>query len=230
MGFIEVFELGLLPIRRSLQVSKRLICYQVCYPVGEQLFVPEKTLKNMIISYVKEEERSISGLARRLNKDGHSIHRLFLTGYLRAMADMGVVREKQIPPSKVYSTSANREKNIYETIGDMCKSAEVSDRERPALAVSVLEDLFRRPVFLQELRECGFDHVNAMSVKGEERSEARKLLLRSGIEIPGNDPAYIADASFEEPSTQILRDLVLDRFDVHHLKVETKQTKLPDIS
>ena len=193
------------------------------------MFFPEKTLKNLIISYVKEEERSISGLARRLNNDGHTIHRLFLTGYLRAMADMGVVREKLIPPSKVYATSANREKNIYEMVGDKCKLADVSDREKPTLAVSVLEELFRRPVFLQELRECGFDEVTAMSVKGEERSEARKVLLRSGIEIPGNDPAYIADASFEEPSTQILRDLVLDRFCAHHLKVETKQTKLPDV-
>ncbi|MFQ5910576.1 MAG: hypothetical protein ACE5IJ_07650 [Thermoplasmata archaeon] len=190
------------------------------------MFFPEKTLKNLIVSYVKEEERSISGLARQLNEDGYPIHRLFLTGYLRAMADMGVVREKQIPPSKVYSTSANRERNIYEMIGEKCKFAEVTDRDRPGLAVSVLEDLFRRPVFLRELRECGFDEVAAESVKGEERAEARKMLLRNGIEIPGNDPAYTASGGFEDPATQILRDLVLDRFDVHHLKVETKQTKL----
>lgn len=209
---------------------KRLICYQVCYPVGEQLFVPERTLKNLIISYVKEEERSISGLARRLNTDGHSIHRLFLTGYLRAMADMGVVREKLIPPSKVYATSANRERNIYETVGDKCKLAEISDKEKPALAVSVLEELFRRPVFLQELRECGFDEVTAMSVKGEERSEARKLLLRSGIEIPGNDPAYTSSGAFEEPAILVLRDLVLEKFDINHLRVDTRQMKLPDLS
>jgi DNA-binding HxlR family transcriptional regulator len=194
------------------------------------LFFPEKTLKNLIISYVKEEERSISGLARQLNKDGHSIHRLFLTGYLRALADMGVVREKQIPPSKVYATSANRERNIYEMVGDKCKSAEVSDREKPELAVSVLEELFHRPVFLQELRECGFEDVVAPTVKGDERSEARKLLVRSGIEIPGNDPAYTSGGAYEEPATQVLRDLVLERFDVNHLRVDTKQIKLDDLS
>ncbi|MFQ6127478.1 MAG: hypothetical protein ACE5QW_01025 [Thermoplasmata archaeon] len=145
------------------------------------------------------------------------------------MADMGVVKEKQIPPSKVYMTSARREKNIYEMIGEKCTSAEVSDKDKPALAISVLEVLFRRPVFLQELRECGFDDVGAESVKGEERTEARKLLLKNGIEIPGNDPAYRAGQGFEEPASQILRDILLDRFDVHHLKVDTKQTKLPDM-
>jgi DNA-binding HxlR family transcriptional regulator len=194
------------------------------------LFFPEKTLKNLIISYVKEEERSISGLARQLNKDGHAIHRLFLTGYLRAMADMGVVREKQIPPSKVYATSANRERNIYEMVGDKCLAAEVSDNNKPELAVSVLEELFHRPVFLQELRECGFEDVGARTVKGDERSEARKLLVRSGIEIPGNDPAYTSGGAYEEPTTQVLRDLILERFDINHLRIDTKQIKLDDLS
>ncbi|MFQ6106258.1 MAG: hypothetical protein ACE5QF_01515 [Thermoplasmata archaeon] len=193
------------------------------------MFFPEKTLKNLIISYVKDEERSISGLARQLNQDGYPIHRLFLTGYLRALADLGIVREKLIPPSKVYATSATRERNIYEMVGEKCKSSEVPDRDKPVLAVSVLEELFRRPVFLQELRECGFDEVGAESVKGEDRLEARKTLIKSGIEIPGNDPAYTANGALEEPATQILKDLVLDRFDVHHLKVETKQTKLVDV-
>jgi DNA-binding HxlR family transcriptional regulator len=193
------------------------------------MFLPEKTLKNLIISYVKREEKSISGLARQLNEDGFPIHRLFLTGYLRAMADLGVVKEKQIPPSKVYTTSAHRERNIYEMVGERCRSAELSDRERATLAVFVLESLFKRPVFLQELRECGFDEVSAKSVKGEERAEARMLLLKSGIEIPGNDPAYTSGEDLEDPASEVLRDLVLDRFDVHHLRVDTKQTKLDDL-
>lgn len=193
------------------------------------MFFPEKTLKNLIISYVKEEERSISGLARRLKEDGINIHRLYLTGYLRAMADMGVVREKQIPPSKVYATSAARQKNIYETVGEKCLSCEVEDGRKSALAVSVLESLFKRPVFLQELKECGFDEVRATSVKGEERSEARKKLLGIGIEIPGNDPAYTVGGAYQEPMEVVLRDLVLDRFDIHHLRVDTKQVKLDDV-
>lgn len=186
-------------------------------------------MKNLIISYVKKEEKSISGLARQLNEDGFPIHRLFLTGYLRAMADLGVVKEKQIPPSKVYTTSAHRERNIYEVVGERCRLAELSDKDRASLAVFVLESLFKRPVFLQELRECGFDEVNAKSVKGEERTDARRLLLKSGIEIPGNDPAYTSGEDMEDPASEVLRDLVLDRFDIHHLRVDTKQTKLDDL-
>lgn len=193
------------------------------------MFLPERTLKNLIISYVKKEEKSISGLARQLNEDGFPIHRLFLTGYLRAMADLGVVKEKQIPPSKVYTTSAHRERNIYEVVGEKCRLTELSDRERASLAVFVLESLFKRPVFLQELRECGFEEVSAKSVKGEERTEARRLLLKSGIEIPGNDPAYTSGEDMEDPASEVLRDLVLDRFDIHHLRVDTKQTKLDDL-
>lgn len=193
------------------------------------MFLPERTLKNLIISYVKKEEKSISGLARQLNEDGFPIHRLFLTGYLRAMADLGVVKEKQIPPSKVYTTSAHRERNIYEVVGEKCRLAELSDRERASLAVFVLESLFKRPVFLQELRECGFEDVSAKSVKGEERTEARRLLLKSGVEIPGNDPAYTSGEDMEDPASEVLRDLVLDRFDIHHLRVDTKQTKLDDL-
>lgn len=193
------------------------------------MFVPEKTLRNLIISYVKDEERSISGLARKLTEDGYKMHRLFLTGYLRAMSDMGILKEKEIPPSKVYTTSVQREKNIYELVGEKCKSLEIVERDRATVALSVLEKLFKRPIFLREIRECGFDDVVAKRVIGDKRAEARRRLIDNGVEIPGNDPAYTAGEGFGEPANTIIRELVLDKFAAHHLRLDTKQTRLTEI-
>ena len=86
------------------------------------MFVSDKNMKDLILSYLRNEETSISGLSRSLQKDGYKVHRLVLTGYLKAMADMGVLRQKEIPPSKVYTLTTGSERNIYEVVGDKCKS------------------------------------------------------------------------------------------------------------
>ena len=78
-------------------------------PGREPLFVPERNLKDLVVSYLREQERSISALTKQLRQDGYPFHRLFVTGYLKALADAGILREKDIPPAKVYGTSAHRE-------------------------------------------------------------------------------------------------------------------------
>ena len=113
------------------------------------MFVPDRNLKDLILSYVKQQERSISSLAKVLQKDGFRFHRLFIAGYLKSLADMGVLREKEIPPAKVYTTSAHRERNVYESVGEKCRQSEANERRQARLAVAVLERLFRRPIFLR---------------------------------------------------------------------------------
>jgi len=195
------------------------------------VFVPEKNLKNLIISYIKKEERSISALARQLKKDGFKFHRLFLTGYLKAMADLGVLKEKEIPPSKVYTTSAHREKNLYEIIGDRCKVAKLEERERIRLAISVLQKLFHRPIFLQEIRECGLEvgGIEALHVSMEERNEVRKALSKSGIQIPSNDPAYLVNDPDGELRDSIIESVLIEKYSAQPLVLETKQAKLEEV-
>ena len=84
------------------------------------MFVPDHNLKDLVVSYLREQERSISALTKQLRADGYPFHRLFVTGYLKALADAGILREKDIPPAKVYSTSAHREPNLYELVGSRC--------------------------------------------------------------------------------------------------------------
>lgn len=193
------------------------------------MFVPDKDMKNLILSYLRNKETSISGLSRILKKDGFKVHRLFLTGYLRAMADVGLLKEKSIPPSKVYTTSSRSEKSIYEVLGEKCKMLDMDDKEATTIAVYVLQNLFRRPVFLQEIRGCGLgDTVLAKRITGDERSDARKALLKSGYRLPGNDPAYLADKEkgFEKVRDIVLQDILIEKFKAQGLVLGPKQTKL----
>ncbi|MEE9236669.1 MAG: hypothetical protein V3U52_02620 [Thermoplasmata archaeon] len=193
------------------------------------MFVPEKNLRELLLSYLKKSETSISGLARTLEEDGYKLHRLLLTGYLRALADLGYVREKRIPPSKVYTVAGGRERNLYELLGEFCRDVEVDERKAARLSVSVLQRLFRRPVFLREVRECGFPRgYDSLMVEQEEREEARNGLLQAGIKIPLSEPAYRVPEKRDDRREEVLVRLVLERFKASELVMETMQTRLEE--
>ncbi|HRR67139.1 MAG TPA: hypothetical protein P5063_05780, partial [Methanomassiliicoccales archaeon] len=67
------------------------------------MFHPDRDLKQTIISMLSEEGRSISYLSKELKKQGFDMHRLILTGYLRALSDLNILKEKEVPPAKVYT-------------------------------------------------------------------------------------------------------------------------------
>ncbi len=191
------------------------------------MFVPEENLKELILSYLKRSETSISGLARSLEADGYKLHRLLLTGYLRALADLGYVREKEIPPSKVYVVASGREGNLYEMLGDTCRDLERDERKAAHLAIAALQRLFRRPIFLREVQECGFPRgYDALMVEQEEREESRKKLMKVGIRIPISEPAYRVAEKRDPRIEEVLVSLVVGRFAATELVLETKQTRL----
>ncbi len=193
------------------------------------MFVPERNLKDLVVSYIRDQERSISGLTKQLEADGYSFHRLFVTGYLKALADVGVLREKDIPPAKVYSASAHREENLYEMVGDRCRDAASDEPAQSRLAVAVLQRLFHRAVFLRELRECGFaGAVDAPAVPKEEREETRRALAKLGLQIPTNEPAYRVEERRNDVRDAILCDLIVQRFGLGTLVLDTKQMKLTE--
>ena len=193
------------------------------------MFVPEKNLKDLIMSHLREEERSISSLTRQLRKDGYKFHRLYLTGYLKAMADVGLLREKNLPPSKIYTTSAYRGQNLYEAIGAECRGMEEDERKQVRLAIAVLQKLFRRPVFLREIKECGFaTQIDAMQASKEDREEARRALLKIGIQVPTNEPAYCVQERKDPAKEELLLNVVIQKFEAASLVQGTRQAKLVD--
>lgn len=193
------------------------------------MFVPERNLKDLVVSYLRLQERSISSLTKQLRQDGYSFHRLFVTGYLKALADVGMLREKDIPPSKVYTTSAHRDLNLYELVGSRCREAAKDEADQVRLAIAVLQRLFRRPIFLREVRECGFSAaIDAPQAPREEREEARRGLVKLGLQLPTNEPAYGVPERRSEVRDEILYDLIIQRFGMGSLVLETKQTKLTE--
>ncbi len=193
------------------------------------MFVPERNLKELILSYLKREETSISGLARRLEDDGYKLHRLLITGYLRALSDLGYVREREIPPAKVYGLAGGRERNLYEMLGDIARDIEGDERKAVRLTIAILQRLFRRPIFLREVREASFPSgYDAFMVEEDDRAEAREELLKVGIRLPLSEPAYEVKARRNERQEQALIRLVLERFGVSGLVMETKQTRLSE--
>ena len=57
----------------------------------------------VILNMLKNSQMSISSVSRELKTNGYDLHRLIITGYLRALHDTGYLEEKEIPPSKVFT-------------------------------------------------------------------------------------------------------------------------------
>jgi DNA-binding HxlR family transcriptional regulator len=191
------------------------------------MFIREKTMRALVLKHLKNSDRSISSLARELKKDGCEVHRLVLTGYLRALSEMGVLKEKEIPPSKVYSYASMRDDDVYESLGHRLRAQEPRKNRRARLGVFLLQTMFRRPIFYEELKRCSLSPPKRYrSPIAEERSEARKLLENAGVNVPPSDPAYNVSEDFSRELFEMLADEFVERAGLRSLRMETKQVKL----
>jgi len=191
------------------------------------MFSPEKDLRDLIIEVLKKDPASISGLSRELSGRGVKMHRLELTGYLKALADLDILKEKDIKPAKVFSVSGARERSLYEMVGDCVNTMPGTSTERATIAAYCLQRLFRRAVFDMEVRRCGVDGiVEGRKATPEERVEAKTLLTRMGYKVPNSDVPTIVEAELEPLFVRVLADIVVDRFGLRSYAKETIQTKL----
>jgi len=196
-----------------------------------EIFKKDVTLQDKILDYLREGEDSISGIHRKLERDGYKLHRLVLTGYLKALADTGILKEREIKPSKVYSWKSRvKKRNIYEFIGEKVRKLSDSKKEQARLAVYILQKLFRRAIFLEEIKMCGIDvdDVEATKVGGEERLQARKVLSNAFVKLPYNNPAYLVEETEDMRILyeNVLEDLVLQLLNAKRLVFKGKQLKL----
>jgi len=190
------------------------------------MFSPDKDLRELIIEVLKMDPASISGIGRKLTAKGVKLHRLELTGYLKALADLDILREKDIKPAKVFSISTGGERNLYQMLGDSV-SVHAVQADRATLAAYCLQRLFRRAVFDMEIRRCGVEGtVNGRRATAEERSDAKSLLTRMGYKVPNSDVPTIVEADLEEQFIRVMTDVVIERFNMRSHTKETVQTKL----
>ena len=139
----------------------------------------EEKLNLKLLELLEGRQLSISGLSRELKAGGIDEHRLILTGYLRALRDLNILEEIEIPPSKIYSLPDRVEEYLPDTIEESSsekekerKHSELSDSEdiysvfrtqllkidldlRIPVGVYVVSRLFERPCFRKELKLMG---------------------------------------------------------------------------
>lgn len=172
-------------------------------------------------------QMSISSIARELKKSGYDHHRLILTGYLRALHDMGYLEEIDIPPSIVYTLKANPKKDIYGIVKEHLKDFDIS--ERLEIAVFILSSLFHRPCFKYELGLLGIEAKKTRTVKESKDprlKEHRAEVTR--IKIPHDDPAFELsdDGDVLHKGKEVLTDIINELIDLDGLKAKFQQTKL----
>jgi len=190
------------------------------------MFHPDRDLKQIIISMLSEDGRSISYLSRELKKQGFDIHRLTLTGYLRALSDMNVLKEKDVPPAKIYTPVKGREKDIYLKVAEQSKILALD--KYPELTLYTLYKLFKRPIFKEELERAGiFEFSPGVQAKEEEIADARKFMQKTGFKIPTSSKAYVPmNEDLEDMFHILLVQMLVSDSECSYLVKETKQAKL----
>ncbi len=191
------------------------------------MFSPEKDMKEIIIEVLKKDPDSISGVARELEARGIKLHRLELTGYLKALAGMGVLREKDFKPAKVFSLSPSWDKSFHEMLGEACTMTAPTPDERVTLAAYSLQRIFKRAVFDMEVSRCGLEGtVAGRKATTEERSEAKSVLVRQGYKVPNSDIPTVVEQDLDSEFSKVVVYLLTERFDLHSYVKETTQTRL----
>jgi len=186
----------------------------------------EKSLADIIFDLLKSDPKSISGITRELKEQGYDFHKLVVTGYLKALTDQGLLRERDLPPSKIYYKSTPHKKDIYESIGEKVSELDLSKRNQILIAIYILGKLFHRPIFRQELVRCGFTgEIDAPGAEVEKVIEARKLLAKMGIKLPRNEPAYESKLPYDHEFMDIILEIFCEQYGIKKLSSERTQIK-----
>jgi hypothetical protein len=207
-----------------------------------------------ILELLVDKQLSISGLTRELKAEGVDEHRLILTGYLRALRDLEILQEIEVPPSKIY---AMPESSVDSQAAELAVSGSSGVSENPEniyflirtqllkidldlripVGVHVISKLFERPCFRKELKLVGITskHLDQYCEKSGVVSEAFATHLKkyrsevTRIEIPPDDPAYEIRENSEEISrfaNEVLAGIIKHRIDLDGLVAKSKQTTL----
>ncbi|NYT16349.1 MAG: hypothetical protein GKC02_10410, partial [Methanomassiliicoccales archaeon] len=150
-----------------------------------------------------------------------------LTGYLRALTDMKLLKERDVPPAKIYIPSKARKKDIYEIIGEKAVEISPSSDEANELALFSLSKLFGRAVFEEEFLRTGIkEEPLGRLATPEERLEAKKFLTSAGFKVANSNRAFMPEKESPELYFRVVESIINDDYGLSHLVKETKQTRL----
>jgi len=193
------------------------------------MFENDKELKSLILNNLPDDGMSISALSRLLNDKGIKMHRLELSGYLKALSDLGILREREVKPSKVFSPTQSKKKSLYDFVGEIVRREEEDEDKRASVALLVMSKLFRRAVMDRELRICGLNGMPASRRATEkERADAASVLSKAGIKVGGSDIALVPTGNFSPACNRVVFDLLIEMAGLRPFVSETKQKTLEE--
>ncbi len=170
--------------------------------------------KDLILRYLGTDDNSISGIMKQLKSQGVPVHRLILTGYLNAMVDLGILREKIVKPARIFTPDLPHSRDVYRAVGKVCD--EVAPEDQADAALSTLYFLFGRPVFIREVERCDVGIPRKYSVvQTMQRSVYIEKLAEAGVKIPPNN--ILIEPTEKSPGQVLykcLRGLILSSFDL----------------
>lgn len=182
--------------------------------MSDNVFEERTRLKDLIVAILEEEDTaSIAGIQKRLTKHGEDLHRLIVTGYLRALADTGLLEARSLPPSKVYRLKAGpARRGIHDEAGRAVAARDLPRGTEARVLVALLARLFHRPVFKAEVERAGFEAIGltAWEVETKDRQSARQRVTQAGIELPHNNPAYYPSGPIEDEVRGHIEDVLVE--------------------
>lgn len=175
-------------------------------------------LKDRIVDILRGDGKSISEIYKEINmEDDSKIHRLTLTGYLWAMADFSVLKEKFVKPSKLYFLLKKDETSIYQLIGDRMANDPPDKRNEEILYI--LYTLFDRPIYETELEMAGMSgNVKGKRLERKERKKLQGKVEIKGIKISPDTDAYVPTANYPALAIKVLGSIISEKYDVKREK------------
>ncbi|ARD85297.1 hypothetical protein ACLIKE_02385 [Ferroplasma acidiphilum] len=182
----------------------------------------------LILNEINGEEKSITGIQKSLEEKGINMHRLVLTGYLNAMVELGILREREIKPARIFSFVGQNKQDIYSIIGSNMKKFDESNAGYNSLLV--LHYLFERPIFTRELEKCNVV-IPSKSIKyvdSRYRADYIKKLGEANIKIsPSSTLIEPVDAD-KISITKLLNYIISNEYDIKKYTVVNTSQKTLD--
>lgn len=190
------------------------------------MFHPDRDFRFIVLDSLTDDGKSISALHKDLNGRGYKINRLLLTGYLRALTDLKVVKEKSVPPAKIYIPMRGKERDFYAILGDKSRQL-FTEVQASSVVLYTLNRIAKRAIFVEELSRAGIEgNIPGRQATPEEKLDARRVMNRSGFKIPDSSRAYLIEGDdLEKDFIMLIEAVFIDNFDIGYLVKQTKQTK-----
>ena len=182
----------------------------------------------LILNEINGEEKSITGIQKSLEEKGINMHRLVLTGYLNAMVELGILREREIKPARIFSFVGQNKQDIYSIIGSNMKKFDEGNAGYNSLLV--LHYLFERPIFIRELEKCNVV-IPSKSIKYVEsryRADYIKKLGEANIKIAPSSVLIEPIDADKISITKLLNYILYNEYDIKKYTVVNTSQKTLD--